>query len=626
MRIVIKDPTFTGKWINALLLFLLFAPIVGAKGQSPSDSSVVDLQEATIRLSKIRPLIFTQPDSALLLARPIEKAILNDGDAGIKAEYFNIRGLMCWQANEPDQSITWFKKTLQLPFYESLANVFAEAANNTGALYRRQGIADSARVYLNRALEIDKARNNIAGINKTLYDIGTMEMNTGHYDLAYQNLTAALRSQEETGDSIFRLYTLTALVNLHFFLGNNPKSRGYYIDALNMARQTGDSPQEILLLSNLSALINDSISLNQAKQYAYAGIRMAIESNDYNSLVAFYGNLANALLKQNKTDSSFLYYHKGLEYTTKANNQYLVNNFHIQMARAFQQTGKNNEAYNLYKLGLKNATNINNLTGMRDAVMGMAVIDSIQGNYRRALRHFTEGTKWNDSIQNTESNNRISELELIYETKKKEQLIKDLEDKNQYNKLLRLLGVVFTIAAITVLSLVALLFRKQQIITLQRVATLENEQKHANDILNIKRKELTAHALSLAKAEEVIRNANTHINQLIPKVDNHTSEQLNALISSMRTSQNSQKLWREFEQRFDELNNGFISKLLLHYPNLSPTEIRMCALLRMQLSTKDLAELTQRSPRTIEYTRTNIRRKMGLSSTDNLHTRLLSIE
>jgi DNA-binding CsgD family transcriptional regulator len=52
----------------------------------------------------------------------------------------------------------------------------------------------------------------------------------------------------------------------------------------------------------------------------------------------------------------------------------------------------------------------------------------------------------------------------------------------------------------------------------------------------------------------------------------------------------------------------------------------MCALLRLQLSTKDLAELTQRSPRTIEYTRTNIRRKMGLSSTDNLLTKLWSIE
>jgi len=280
----------------------------------------------------------------------------------------------------------------------------------------------------------------------------------------------------------------------------------------------------------------------------------------------------------------------------------------------------------LYRLGFKSAARIDNLTGMREALMGMAVIDSLRGDYRRSLMHFTEGTKWNDSIQKTESNNRISELEIKYETERKERIIEELESKDHYNKLLRLVGILFTTAAIIVLSLLALLYRKQKLIGLHRVAILKKEQIHAREMLNNNRKELTAHVLSLAKAEEVIRNTNTQINHLIPKVDSETSEQLNTLISNLRSSQNSQKLWREFEQRFDELNNGFINKLLLQYPGLSPTEIRMCALLRLQLSTKDLAELTQRSPRTIEYTRTNIRRKMGLSSTDNLLTKLWSIE
>ncbi len=627
MKFSTKRLTLISKRFNTLLLLVLLAAYLSeASGQLPADSNAINLHDATNRLAKARPLIFRQPDSVSLLVLPIEKVILKEGDASIKAEYFNVRGLMCWQANQPEQSIIWFKKTLQLPLSEALTNAFAEAANNTGALYRRQGLADSARVYLNLALETDIARNNTRGINKTLYDLGTMEMNIGHYELAYQNLVAALRSQEKTNDSSFRLYTLTALGNLHFFLGNNPKAKEYYLDALNMARHIGDSSQKVLLLSNLSAIIDDSINLEQANRYAREGLIMALKSNDYNSLVAFYGNLANAYMKQNKTDSSLIYYEKGLEYSTKANNQYLVNNFHLQMARAIQQLGKNNEAYDLYRLGFKSAARIDNLTGMRDALMGMAVIDSLRGDYRRSLMHFTEGTKWNDSIQKTESNNRISELEIKYETERKERIIEELESKDHYNKLLRLVGILFTTAAIIVLSLLALLYRKQKLIGLHRVAILKKERIHAREMLNNNRKELTAHVLSLAKAEEVIRNTNTQINHLIPKVDSETSEQLNTLISNLRGSQNSQKLWREFEQRFDELNNGFINKLLLQYPSLSPTEIRMCALLRLQLSTKDLAELTQRSPRTIEYTRTNIRRKMGLSSTDNLLTKLWSIE
>lgn len=627
MGISFKRPTRIVNRLNALLVLILLAThLTEVSGQRPVDSMALSLHEAANQLTKARPLIFKHPDSATLLVWSAEKVILKEGDAIVKSEYFNIRGLMSWQADEPEQSIAWFKQTLQLPPSAALANAFAEAANNAGALYRRLGIIDSARVYLNLALETDLARNNTRGVNKTLYDLGTMEKNIGHYELAYQNLIAVSRSQEQAGDSSSWLNTLTALGNLHFYLGNNSKARGYYHDALAIAHHLNDSSQMVMLLTNLSAIIDDSINLEQANRYAREGLTMAKKNNDYNSLIALYGNLANAYMKQNKTDSSLMYYQKGLKHTTKANNLYLVNNFHIQMAQAFQQSGQNDEAYILFAQALKIASNMDNLPGMRDALMGMAVIDSLRGDYRRSLMHFTEGTKWNDSIQKTESNNRISELELKYETERKERIIEELESKGHYNQLLQLLNIVFTLAAITVLSLLALLYRKQKLISQHRVATLEKEQIHAREMLDSNRKELTAHVLSLAKAEEVIRNVNTQINHLMPKVDNQASEQLNILINTLRNSQNSQKLWQEFEQRFDELNNGFINKLLLQFPSLSPTEIRMCALLRLQLSTKDLAELTQRSPRTIEYTRTNIRRKMGLSSTDNLLTKLWSIE
>jgi DNA-binding CsgD family transcriptional regulator len=63
--------------------------------------------------------------------------------------------------------------------------------------------------------------------------------------------------------------------------------------------------------------------------------------------------------------------------------------------------------------------------------------------------------------------------------------------------------------------------------------------------------------------------------------------------------------------------------LLAKYPELSPAEIRIGALLSLNMSSRKVADLTNRSVRTIEYTRNNIRKKMNLKSGDNLLTHLI---
>ncbi len=611
-------------WLIPFLALIHF--IASANGQAVQQGSTnISLEQATVHLEEARPLIFKYPDSAAALILPTEQVIMQKGIAKQKANYYNVHGLMCWQADEAMEAVNWFQKTLNLSQTDELLPEMAEAANNAGALYRRMGITDSARVYLQRALDIDIFRNNIRGINKTRYDLGIMEMRIGHYDLALEQLSEVARSQEATNDSSSWMNTLTALGNLYYYKDNTENATEYYKSSLNIAQDLHDSTTITMLLTNLSAIIIDTGGNNEARTYARIGIAMALRFNDYNSLMALYGNLAQTFLIEGQNDSTIYYYQKALNLTDRANNLYLVNSFYNLMAKAYQKTGRQTEAYTYYLKAKENSRKMDDRPGLRDALLGLATIDSLRGNYKLALTHFCEGTKWRDSINNTESTNRFSELEIKYKTEKNERLIEDLKAKDHYNKLLRISGILFTLAAIAVLLMLLLLISKQKRLSKQQVSILENEKALSETLLESKKKELTAHVLSLAKSEELLKEVNTKIEDLIPEVGYKASQQLNTIINTLKSKQNSQKLWHEFEQRFDELNNGFISKILEQYPNLSPTEVRMCALLRLQLSTKEIAELTQRSPRTIEYTRANIRRKMGLSSSDNLLTKLLSL-
>src|SRR3989339_842214 len=85
------------------------------------------------------------------------------------------------------------------------------------------------------------------------------------------------------------------------------------------------------------------------------------------------------------------------------------------------------------------------------------------------------------------------------------------------------------------------------------------------------------------------------------------------------------KMMSEFSTRFQEVHAGFYEKLLKDYPELTQNELKICAFLRLNMSTKEISELTgQRGP-TIDHARYRLRKKLNLSSDTNLVTFLSQI-
>ncbi|MBL7998984.1 MAG: helix-turn-helix transcriptional regulator [Candidatus Kapabacteria bacterium] len=79
---------------------------------------------------------------------------------------------------------------------------------------------------------------------------------------------------------------------------------------------------------------------------------------------------------------------------------------------------------------------------------------------------------------------------------------------------------------------------------------------------------------------------------------------------------------RELEKQWTEVHGAFIDHLKMTYPLLSAMELKIAALLKMKLSTSNISAILFLSKRTVEFHRLNIRKKMGLSPTDNLHVLL----
>jgi DNA-binding CsgD family transcriptional regulator len=94
-------------------------------------------------------------------------------------------------------------------------------------------------------------------------------------------------------------------------------------------------------------------------------------------------------------------------------------------------------------------------------------------------------------------------------------------------------------------------------------------------------------------------------------------EALLGVISNIDIQMN-QNTMEDFEKYFIEVHPEFFSRLKQRYPELTPAEQKVCALLRLNLNSKEIASLTHKTTRSVETIRTTIRKKMGLDK-ENLY-------
>ena len=99
-----------------------------------------------------------------------------------------------------------------------------------------------------------------------------------------------------------------------------------------------------------------------------------------------------------------------------------------------------------------------------------------------------------------------------------------------------------------------------------------------------------------------------------------------AMLSQLGESADSDNFWEVYQNNFNLIHKNFFKNLRERYPSLTPTDLRFCALLRLNLSTKDIAQFTGLTVRGVEGARYRLRRKLDLPEGINLVDFLLHFE
>jgi DNA-binding CsgD family transcriptional regulator len=151
----------------------------------------------------------------------------------------------------------------------------------------------------------------------------------------------------------------------------------------------------------------------------------------------------------------------------------------------------------------------------------------------------------------------------------------------------------------------------------KRIQELENERLEGD--LRLKSKELAASTMELIKKNEnLIKIKNELTAQKEALGNQYPTKYYRRLVSLIDESISSQEDWAAFLSNFDRIHENFFRNLHHRYPELTANDLRFCAYLRLNLSSKDIASLMNISLKGVEVARYRIRKKIGLPSDKSL--------
>lgn len=383
------------------------------------------------------------------------------------------------------------------------------------------------------------------------------------------------------------------------------------------------------LYNRLAALFAEGgTSESRANDLAitYSDLSIVISSkHKYDNLKCIsYNELGFAYNKLGDTDKSKYYLELALQGFIEQSD--LANAMHtsINLSNTYYALGDIPKAITL----IDEAINIGVPNKQKNLYMRLylqkADFLSKEGNYKLAYEFLKKSRNIQRDFYHDRINMQINEMSAAYDLQLKEARILEVEKENKIERQQTRFLIFALLASLIIIAFLVFSFRLRRKFLIQKRELVKAENINLKKDLEFKNKELVTNALTMAQQMEYNINISERLKAIMPIGNEKVKHELMQTIKALSSNQNS-KVWEEFETRFSKVHDEFYKKLRVNYPQLTPTEIKICAFLKLNMSTKDIASLTNRSPRTIENTRQSIRKKLAIDGETNLVNFLLDL-
>ncbi|WP_258101885.1 tetratricopeptide repeat-containing sensor histidine kinase [Marinoscillum pacificum] len=353
-------------------------------------------------------------------------------------------------------------------------------------LFRKSNY-DSSNYHYLRALDIFEAGNYELDMAKIAVNISFNYNRLGKYDETIELATKALRMFEKLEDHKGVGISSNIIGQVYFYNKDYDKAKVYFRKYLMNGIAAGDSTEIAGGYSNLGAACNDLDQFDSAIYYNKQALIIHQNLNNLYGLGNAYQNIGGNFQDRHLYDSAIFYYKKALPYYLETNHKTGLTECYVNLAECYIQTYNDNAAIENANKSLQIAQEIDESFMIQESARILSKAYEVTGNYRKSLENFKLYDSLSTIVFNEETRKNIEEINVQYETEKKENQIAlqsaQLAEKEAQNerKVTIIAGLVFGCLLLIVLFVMNrnLLLRKNKLLKQQAQIELREAQIEA---------------------------------------------------------------------------------------------------------------------------------------------------
>ncbi|MEQ9265204.1 MAG: tetratricopeptide repeat protein [Balneolaceae bacterium] len=499
--------------------------------------------------------------------------------------------------------------------------------------------------------------------SRVLQVIGSTYIENGQFDEASKTYFKSLELTQEINDEKGEVFNLNALGVIHVNLGDYRVAQRFLHDAIHKAREIGDWYNETISLSEAATLEEKFNNVEKALEYYEKVLAIFEEKGVSHAVPMIIYNMANLYKDRNRLEESVELAKEGINFADSLGNNYLVVNGIRTLAAIYSEMGDYDLAIEVLEGAHEQAQLVGHESVKYPFLNDLASYYFSSGNYQKAISTALESKndavdegKWvyakealevliesevssdkfssalvhqgeliavKDSILNEERARNILEFDIRYQVSQKENEIAILEAQNEQKSTMQaaLIG-----GFVLVLVIVLLVVRSQRLKIQRGQADLEIQKLRRKELehdLEFKNKQLTTQSLNMVQKNEIMVEMKEKVENLKQAGGSRELNNLSNLVDYSFTLDND---WKQFRMHFEEVHSSFYHVLKDRYGDLTPNEMRLSALVKLNLSIKEMAAILGISPDSVKTARYRLRKKLGLNTEDNLTEFMLKIE
>lgn len=528
-----------------------------------------------------------------------------------------------------DSSIYYAKNGLKLAHEINYSLGIAENAASLADFYIIYDSLSKAENYYLLAGKHFDALDMYFDHAQILMVLGNIYLSQSNYSKAlmyYQN-SQSICEENNLNSILPHIYNNTGVIYLDL---------GDYEKALNSLMKAYDGFKSLNLQSNIAHTVSNiaSIHLKNEKDslaidYYNEALKMFIETNNLVDASLVYVDLGNYEFDKGNYIKALEYFNEGYNLIDSQDTEYLGPKSRAltvilgNLGRINSKLGNSQMGIRYLKESLALAKQNHYVKWIEVSAQELSHIYEGAGDFGKALNYYKIYEQYGDSILNESSIKKITQLEMQFkfdqETKERE-----LNEALKEAKLLRkeFIYIFFISLGVFVAILGFLLYNNQRIkntkLELKRY-NLKLKHEKLQQELDHRNKELATNVMYLLSKNEFITSTAEKLTKAKMGFKKENQKIIQDVIRELLLN-SSKDVWKEFEVRFQEVHSDFYDNLNSKFPDLTPNEKKICAFLRLNMSTKDISAITYQSVRSIDMARFRLRKKVGLDTDENLVT------